>query len=112
MGPIIVISIAFLLMWVLFIVPQQKRLRAHRAMLTRLEVGDEVMMASGLYGTVTALDDDVASLEIAPGTVVRSARGAIARRLSEEAETGADSPDSPDSADSPDIPDTTEPVDP
>ena len=85
MGPIIVLAVTFLLMWVLFILPQQRRVRAHQALLTRLQVGDEVMTTSGLYGTVTALDDDVASLEIAPGTTVRLARGAIARRLSEEA---------------------------
>jgi preprotein translocase subunit YajC len=85
MGALILLAVTFLLMWVLFILPQQRRLRAHQAVVARLEVGDEVMATSGLYGTVTALDDDVVHLEVAPGTVVRMARGAVARRLGEEA---------------------------
>lgn len=84
MGPFLVLAITFLLMWVLFILPQQRRLRAHQALVQRLEVGDEVMASSGLYGTVTALDGDVVHVELAPGTTVRMARGAIARRLAEE----------------------------
>lgn len=84
MPQLIILAGTFLLMWVLFIRPQQRRLRAHQALVARLEVGDEVMTTSGLYGTVTALDDEVAHLEVAPGTVVRLARGAVARRLGEE----------------------------
>jgi preprotein translocase subunit YajC len=90
MGPIIVLAITFLLMWVLFILPQQRRVRAHQAMLTRLQTGDEVMTTSGIYGTVAALDDDIASVEIAPGTTVRMARAAIARRLTEDAQAAAE----------------------
>ena len=85
MPAIIVLGVTFVLMWVLFILPQQRRLRAHHALVARLEIGDEVMTAAGLYGRIAVLDDDIASLEIAPGVVVRCARGAIARRLNEEA---------------------------
>jgi preprotein translocase subunit YajC len=100
MPALLILAVTFLLMWVLFILPQQRRVKAHQAVLTRLQVGDEVMTTSGLYGTITELDDDVVSLELAPGTVVRSARAAVARRLAEElagpdgadAETPADPP--------------------
>lgn len=92
MGPIIVLAVTFGLIWLLFILPQQKRLKAHRGLVARLEVGDEVMTTSGLFGTVVALDGEVVSLEVAPGVVVRSVRGAVARRLSEEASEGADEP--------------------
>jgi preprotein translocase subunit YajC len=85
MGALILLAVTFLLMWVLFILPQQRRLKAHQALVARLEVGDEVMATSGFYGTVTELDDEVVHLELAPGTVVRIARGAVARRLGEEA---------------------------
>lgn len=84
MGALILLAVTFLLMWVLFILPQQRRLRAHQALVARLEVGDEVMATSGLFGTITAIDDDVVHLEVAPGTVVRLARGAVARRIGEE----------------------------
>lgn len=85
MEALILLAVTFLLMWVLFILPQQRRLRAHQAVVARLEVGDEVMATSGLYGTVTELDDEVVHLEVAPGTVVRLARAAVARRLADEA---------------------------
>jgi preprotein translocase subunit YajC len=89
MPAILVLGVTFVLMWVLFILPQQKRIRAHHALVARLEIGDEVMTSSGLYGRIAVLDDEIASLEIAPGVVVRCARAAIARRLSEEAESAA-----------------------
>ena len=85
MAALILLAVTFLLMWVLFILPQQRRLRAHQALTARLEVGDEVMTTSGLFGTIAALADDVVHLEIAPATVVRVARGAVARRMGEEA---------------------------
>jgi preprotein translocase subunit YajC len=88
MGPFLLLAGTFLLMWVLFILPQQRRIRAHRALVGSLEVGDDVMTTAGMYGTVTAIDegDDVVHLEIAPGTVVRLARGAVAQRLGIEEE--------------------------
>jgi preprotein translocase subunit YajC len=85
MGALILLAVTFLLMWVLFILPQQRRLRAHQALVSRLEVGDEVMATSGLFGTIVELDDEVVRLEVAPGTVVRLARGAVARRLDDDA---------------------------
>ena len=103
MGALILLAVTFLLMWVLFILPQQRRLKAHQALVARLEVGDEVMATSGFYGTVTELHDDVVHLELAPGTVVRIARGAVARRLGEEvaapAGTAADRAIDPPAAD-------------
>jgi preprotein translocase subunit YajC len=93
MGPFLLLAGTFLLMWVLFILPQQRRIRAHRELVGSLEVGDDVMTTAGMYGTITAIevDDDVVHLEIAPGTVVRLARGAVAQRLGieEEPETPA-----------------------
>jgi preprotein translocase subunit YajC len=86
MPALILLAVTFILMWVLFIVPQQRRLRAHQALVGRLQIGDEVMATSGLFGTIAELDDEVVHLEVAPGTVVRLARGAVARRLVEEAE--------------------------
>jgi preprotein translocase subunit YajC len=46
-----------------------------------LEVGNEVMTTSGIFGTITELDDTIAKLEIAPGVTIRIARGAISQRV-------------------------------
>ena len=44
-----------------------------------LEPGQEVLTASGLLGTVTAVEGDIVTLEHAPGSVTTWVRAAIAR---------------------------------
>jgi preprotein translocase subunit YajC len=70
----------YLLLWR----PQQRRVAAVRALQGALRVGDDVVTTSGIYGRVTRLDDEVVDLEVAPGTVLRIARGAIGQRLTDE----------------------------
>jgi preprotein translocase subunit YajC len=74
----------YLLIWR----PQQRRIAAVRAVQQALELGDEVITTSGIYGTITALRDEYVELEIAPNVVVKLARGAIGSRLADE--TGVD----------------------
>jgi preprotein translocase subunit YajC len=85
----------------LLIRPQRNRQRQQQALLNALHVGDEVMTAGGIFGTVTDIDDDhdVITVEIAPGTEVRMIRRAIAQRLTEEPEEQDYSDD--DAADEP-----------
>ena len=45
----------------------------------RLGPGDEIVTIGGLYGTVSAADDETVTLEISPGVNARYARGAVAR---------------------------------
>ena len=71
----------FALMWFLLIRPQQRRVRAHQAVVSAVQVGDEVVTAGGLYGTVLSVDDDSITLEAAPGVNLRFMRAAINRRL-------------------------------
>jgi preprotein translocase subunit YajC len=61
--------------------PQQRRMAAVRVLQSALDENDEVMTTSGMYGRITRLGEDDVDLEIAPGTVVRLARGAIAQRI-------------------------------
>jgi preprotein translocase subunit YajC len=79
-GPsfLFIIVIGFLLIWLLVARPNKKRQNAQRQMLEELNVGDEVLTAGGIYGTVSALDEDEVTVEIAPNTEVRVARRAIA----------------------------------
>ncbi len=79
----------------LLIRPQRTRQRQQQALLQTLHVGDEVMTAGGIFGTVTALDEDAdtVTLEIAPGIEIRMVRRAIAQRLSGDEPTDDDDPD-------------------
>ncbi|HYX43862.1 MAG TPA: preprotein translocase subunit YajC [Acidimicrobiales bacterium] len=69
------------LLWVLMIRPQQQRVRQAREMAASLEEGDEVVTAGGIYGTITDVEGDILSVEVAPGVVLRVLRGAIAQRV-------------------------------
>jgi preprotein translocase subunit YajC len=75
--PLLVLAAAFV-----FLIWMPMRTRSRMAQRTRelqqsLTVGTEVMTTSGVYGRITALHDETADLEIAPGVVVTWARQAI-----------------------------------
>jgi preprotein translocase subunit YajC len=78
----------------LFVVLPRRRLRAVEALQSALHEGDEIMTTGGLFGRIIRLEQDSFDLEIAPGTVVHFARGAVGRRI-----TGAAEVDDPTSAD-------------
>ncbi|HEY0642483.1 MAG TPA: preprotein translocase subunit YajC [Nocardioides sp.] len=67
------------LFWFMVIRPQQRRQREVAALQSSIQVGQRVMMSSGVYGTVTSITDDRARLEVAPGTEIEIARAAIAK---------------------------------
>ncbi len=72
------------LMWFLLIRPQQARLRKQRELVSSIEVGQRVLTAGGLIGTVRVLTDDELLLEVSPGVEVRLIRAAITRRLDDD----------------------------
>lgn len=100
-----------LAMWVVVVLPQQRRQRAHQRLVSALEVGQEVMTTAGVYGTIRSLDEEAVRLEIAEGVEIRIARQAILRPVPEpsqqsEPDNGVghqlgDSADQAESADQP-----------
>ena len=86
MGGYIFILVVLVLMWFLLIRPQRRRQTESQRLLDSLAVGQEVVTAGGLYGTITALDGDEVRLQIADDVEVRVAKRAIAGVLSEDEE--------------------------
>ena len=80
---ILLLLVAF---WLLLIRPAQRRQKQQQALISAVEVGDEIVTAGGLYGTVTALEEDELRVEIAPAVEVRIARRAVAGVVSEPEE--------------------------
>lgn len=76
---LIIMGILFVGMYFLMIRPQQRRRREMQSMQSSIGPGDEVLTIGGLYGTVTSIDDESVTLEVAPGVTNRYARGAISR---------------------------------
>jgi preprotein translocase subunit YajC len=83
--PLLLMGVIF---YFLLIRPQNQRRRAQLEMQSGLEVGDEVVTTSGIYGTITDIDDEygIVTVEVAPNTEVRFARAAVAQRLVDEEE--------------------------
>ena len=66
-------------MFALMIIPQRKREKKIKDMLAAIKVGDRVRTIGGIYGTVSALRDDIVTLTGGPDKVrLVFARGAIA----------------------------------
>lgn len=75
--PVILIAIMYFLM----IRPQMKRQKEHRAMLDKLNRGDEVITSGGVAGTITDIGDNFVTVEIADNVRVRVQKGAIGNVL-------------------------------
>ena len=69
------------LFYVFLILPKQRELKRHNALVATLDVGDEVMTGSGFYGTLTEVTDDAVLIELAPGLEVKLARKAVAAKI-------------------------------
>ena len=61
---LLIFAVIGLAMYFLLIRPQRRRQREQVALQRAVEVGDEVMTNSGLYGFITAFDGDIAWLEV------------------------------------------------
>jgi preprotein translocase subunit YajC len=71
-GVLLLIPVA---MYFLLIRPQRRRQRAQQELQSSLDVGDEVMTASGIYGFITGFEDDKVWIEIDDDVQIRVNRG-------------------------------------
>ena len=87
---LLIIPIFLVVIWAVMIRPQQKRMKEHRALLQSLEVGDEVVTSSGIYGMVTDFDGPTVFVEVADGVEVKLTRDSIAELVSYDDVADAD----------------------
>ncbi len=85
--------------------PQQKRMRQQMELMSNLRAGDDVMTSSGIYGTITEIEEDTVLLEVAEDVEIRVAKSAIARTFSvrDENESEEDSGEEPADESSQDV---------
>ena len=74
--PLLLIVLAF---WVLVIRPARKRQQAMSQIQNSVNIGSEVMLGSGIFGTVVSVGDETLTLRIAPGTEIKVAKQAVVR---------------------------------
>lgn len=74
--PFILIFVVF---YFLLILPQQRRQKQQRQMIEALKKGDKIVTSSGIWGTITNLDKETATVQIADNTKIKIQRDNIAR---------------------------------
>jgi preprotein translocase subunit YajC len=81
-------------LYLLLVRPQRQQAKRHQEMLQDLSIGDEVITAGGVYGEVTAIDDERVQLEVDADVRIAVARRAIASKVTpEEAAAMAEEPE-------------------
>jgi preprotein translocase subunit YajC len=89
-GFLIILVLFGALIYMFVLRPQRNRVRRSGQLQREIEVGQRVMTASGLFGTVAAVEDDAVLIEVAPGVTTRWARAAIGRVVPPEDSLGLD----------------------
>jgi preprotein translocase subunit YajC len=78
---ILMMVVLFGLMYFMMIRPQMKRQKEHRAMVSALAKGDEVVTNGGLAGRVDDIGETFITIEIAPNVKVKLQKGAVSQVL-------------------------------
>lgn len=76
--PLILIFVVF---YFLLILPQQRKQKQHRKLLSELHKGDRVTTSSGIRGTIANVKDDTVTLLIADGVKIELEKGHIVNKL-------------------------------
>lgn len=76
---LLVLAAPLVAIWLLLIRPAKRRAEDAAAVASSVQVGQEVVTTSGLFGRVTGLDDATFRLEVAPGVELRFDRRAVGR---------------------------------
>jgi preprotein translocase subunit YajC len=102
---LLVIIVALLGFWAVVMRPARNQQKKVQSLQQALEVGQEVVLSAGIFGTIRSLTETRAEIEIAPGTIITVARQVVVRRADEiqdstRNDTTQDS--APDSAESTD----------
>ena len=83
MGYLIIIVVLFAAMWLFLIRPQRRRQVDQARLQDSIAPGDEILTAGGIHGTVRGVEDQLLQVEIAPGTIIRLDRRAVATIVQE-----------------------------
>jgi preprotein translocase subunit YajC len=77
-GSLVPLILMFAIFYFLLIRPQQKRSKEHRAMIDNLKKGDRIITSGGLYGRITAVNENTLTVEIADKVRVKVVRSNVA----------------------------------
>src|SRR4051812_19373269 len=73
--------------WAIVMRPARSQQRKVEQLQNELEVGQEVVLSAGIFGTIRSLTETRAEIEVAPGTVLTVARQVVVRRVEDLEDT-------------------------
>jgi preprotein translocase subunit YajC len=87
------LALIFVVFYFLMIRPQQKKMKAHKEMLSSVKRGDRIVTGGGIVGRVARVEDDELVVEIASDVKVRLKRGHVSELISRAEPASAESED-------------------
>jgi preprotein translocase subunit YajC len=93
---LLVILAAMVAFWAIVMRPARNQQRKVQQLQHDLEVGQEVVLSAGIFGTIRSLTETRAEIEVAPGTVLTVARQVVVRRVDDLEEPAGPAPTDPD----------------
>ena len=92
---LLVILAAMVAFWAIVMRPARNQQRKVQQLQQELEVGQEVVLSAGIFGTIRSLTDTRAEIEVAPGTVLTVARQVVVRRVDDLEDSAGPAPTDP-----------------
>lgn len=74
--PMVVIFAAF---YFLLIRPQQKKQKAHTALIAALKEGDEILTAGGILGKISGVSDHYVIVQVSENTEIKMQKSSVAQ---------------------------------
>jgi preprotein translocase subunit YajC len=84
MKSFIPLILMFVIFYFLLIRPQQKKQKEHKALLSSLKRGDDVVTAGGILGRITNVAEKFVTIEVAEKVRIKIARGQITAVIKED----------------------------
>lgn len=78
------LGLIFMIFYWLLIRPQKKEKDRHKAMISTLKKGDEIVTVGGIIGTIVHLDDERLTVKTADNTRLLVERGKVGRTVVDE----------------------------
>lgn len=81
MGSFLPLIIIMALLWLVLLRPQQRKMKVRREMLSKLEVGDEILTSSGVYCRIASFDEQTVFVDVADNVRIKITRDSVAERI-------------------------------
>ena len=72
-------AVMFGAFYFILIRPQNKKQKAHQALVAALKAGDEVMTAGGILGVITDVTEHYVAVEISDNTVIKMQKASVSQ---------------------------------